>query len=97
MNVKIELIDFMMQQFLLSVIYTQHALRPYIDSETNHIRHFIKVQFVNNGIEFINLPVYLKINLVSLLYLLISKIRNSLLFVISTINLFVVLYLTITN
>ena len=71
MNVKIELIDFMMQQFLLSVIYTQHALRPYIDSETNHIRHFIKVQFVNNGIEFINLPVYLKINLVSLLYLLI--------------------------
>ena len=22
----------------------------------NHIRHFIKGQFVNNGIEFINLP-----------------------------------------
>ena len=69
MNVKIELIDFMMQQFLFSVIYTQHALRPYIDSETNHIRHFIKVQFVNNGIEFINfkdksgsssIPTYLK-------------------------------------
>ena len=36
--------------------YTQHALRPYIDSEINHIRHFIKIQFVNKGIEFINLP-----------------------------------------
>ena len=36
--------------------YTQHALRPYIDSEINHIRHFIIIQFVNKGIEFINLP-----------------------------------------
>ena len=36
--------------------YTQHALPPYIDSEINHIRHFIKIQFVNKGIEFINLP-----------------------------------------
>ena len=27
-----------------------------MDSEINHIRHFIKVQFVNKGIEFINLP-----------------------------------------
>ena len=25
-------------------------------SEINHIRHFIKIQFVNKGIEFINLP-----------------------------------------
>ena len=32
------------------------ALRPYIDSEINHIRHFIKIQFVNKWIEFINLP-----------------------------------------
>ena len=36
--------------------YTQHAFRPYIDSKINHIRHFIKIQFVNKGIEFINLP-----------------------------------------
>ena len=36
--------------------YTQHALRPYIDLEINHIRHFIKIQFVNKGNEFINLP-----------------------------------------
>ena len=30
---------------------TQHAFRPYIDYEINHIRHFIKIQFVNKGIE----------------------------------------------
>ena len=41
---------------LLTWCYTQHALRAYIDSEINHIRHFIKIQFVNKGIEFINLP-----------------------------------------
>ena len=41
---------------ILTLCYTQHALRPYIDSEINHIRHFIKIQFVNKGIEFINLP-----------------------------------------
>ena len=34
---------------LLIRCYTQHALRPYIDSE-------IEIQFVNKGIEFINLP-----------------------------------------
>ena len=41
---------------LLTRCYTQHAFRPYIDSEINHIRHFIKIQFVNKGIQFINLP-----------------------------------------
>ena len=41
---------------ILTQCYTQHALRPYIDSDINHIRHFIKIQFVNKGIEFINLP-----------------------------------------
>ena len=41
---------------ILTRCYTQHALRPYIDSEINHIRHFIKIQLVNKGIEFINLP-----------------------------------------
>ena len=34
---------------------TQHALRPYIDSEINHIRHFIKIPFINKVIEFIDL------------------------------------------
>ena len=41
---------------LLTQCYTQHDLWPYKDSEINHIRHFIKIQFVNKGIEFINLP-----------------------------------------
>ena len=41
---------------LLTQCYTQHALQPYIDSKINHIRHFIKIQFVNKGVEFINLP-----------------------------------------
>ena len=41
---------------ILTRCYTQHALWPYIDSEINHIMHFIKIQFINKGIEFINLP-----------------------------------------
>ena len=41
---------------LITRCYTQHALQPYIDSEINHIRHFIKIQFVNKVIDFINLP-----------------------------------------
>ena len=41
---------------LLTRCYTQHALRPYIDSEMNHIRHFIKLPFINKGIDFIDLP-----------------------------------------
>ena len=36
--------------------YTQHALRPYIDSDINHIRHFLKIPFINKGIELIDLP-----------------------------------------
>ena len=40
--------------------YTQHALRPFIDSETNHKRHFIKIPFINKGMEFIDLPSILK-------------------------------------
>ena len=41
---------------LLTRCYTQHALRPFIDSESNHIRTFIKVPFINKGIDFIDLP-----------------------------------------
>ena len=40
---------------LFTRCYTQNALRPYIDSEINHIRHFIKIPFINKGIEFIDL------------------------------------------
>ena len=41
---------------LLIRCYTQHTLLPYIDSEINHIRHFIKMSFINKGMEFIDLP-----------------------------------------
>ena len=34
---------------LLIKCYTLHALRPYIDFEVNHIRHFMKIQFVIKG------------------------------------------------
>ena len=47
---------------LLTQCYTQHGLPPYIDSKNNLIRHFIKIQFVNKGIEFINLPSIFKDN-----------------------------------
>ena len=40
---------------LLTRCYTQHALCPYIDSEINHIRHFIEISFINKDIEFIDL------------------------------------------
>ena len=36
--------------------YTQHALCPYIATEINYIRYFIKISFINKGIEFIDLP-----------------------------------------
>ena len=41
---------------LLTRCYTQHALRPVIDSKINHIRHFIKIPFNNKGMDFIDLP-----------------------------------------
>ena len=41
---------------LLTRYYTQHALRPFIDSASNHIRSFIKIPFINKGIDFIDLP-----------------------------------------
>ena len=41
---------------ILTRCYTQHALRLFIDSEINHKRHFIKIPFINKGIEFIDLP-----------------------------------------
>ena len=47
---------YLFEEALLTRCYTQHALRPYIDSEINHIRHFIKIPFINKGIEFIDLP-----------------------------------------
>ena len=39
---------------LLTRCYVQHFLRPYIDSEVNHKRHFIKIPFINKGMELID-------------------------------------------
>ena len=62
---------------LLTRCYTQHALRPFIDSETNHKQHFIKIPFINKGIEFIDLPSIFKDRFRYFVrYLLISKILN---------------------
>ena len=41
---------------LLTRCYTQHALRPVIDSKINQVRHFIKIPFINKGTEVIDLP-----------------------------------------
>ena len=46
----------MYETALLTRCYTQHALHPFIDSEINHKRHFIKFPFINKGIDFIDLP-----------------------------------------
>ena len=82
---------------ILTLCYTQHAFWPYIDSKINHISHLSKFNLSTKGLNSLTYPVYLKINLLSLLFLLILKIRNPLSFVISIINLFVELFLTITN
>ena len=41
---------------LLAGCCARRALRPCIDSEINHIGHFIKIPFINKGIGFIDLP-----------------------------------------
>ena len=46
----------MYEAALLTRCYTHHALHPLIDSEINHKRHFIKISFINKGIDFIDLP-----------------------------------------
>ena len=46
----------MYEAALLTRCYTQHALHPLNDSEINHKRHFIKISFINKGIDFTDLP-----------------------------------------
>ena len=45
---------------LLTRCYVQHFLSPYIDSGVNHKQHFIKIPFINKGMEFIDLHSILK-------------------------------------
>ena len=51
---------------LLTSYYTQHALRPFIDFEINHKIYFIKIPFINKGIDFIDLPSIFKVRSVIL-------------------------------
>ena len=60
---------------LLTRCYTQHALRLFIDSETNHKRHFIKIPFINKGIEFIDFPSIFKDR--SVTSLILTYFQNS--------------------
>ena len=52
----------------LTRCYTQHALRPHIDSEINHIKYFIKIPFINK----LDLLAYFEIIMLYHLYLHIS-------------------------
>ena len=61
---------------LLIRCYTQHALRPLIDSEINHQRHFIKIPFINKEMDFMDLPSIFQDKSVTsstAVYLIISK------------------------
>ena len=50
---------------LLTRCYVQRFLSPYFDSEVNHKRHFIKIPFINKGMEFIDLHIIFKDNFVT--------------------------------
>ena len=68
----------MYEAALLTRCYTQHALRPFIDAEINHQRHFIKIPFINKGMDFIDLPSIFQDKYVIHLYLITSKILSHL-------------------
>ena len=61
--------------------YTQHALRPYINLELI-IGILLNFNLYIKELNSLTYSVYLKINLLSLLYLLILKLGNCLLFVL---------------
>ena len=95
-NSMIELINLMMQHFLPSD--TLNMLFGCIKTLKLRILDILsKFNLSTMGLNSLTYPVYLKINMLSLLFILILKIRNPLSFAISTINLFVVPSLTITN
>ena len=40
--------------------YCRHYLKPHIDKDSEHKRYFLKIDFINKGIDFIDLPSILK-------------------------------------
>ena len=82
---------------LLTRCYTQHALRPVIDSKINHIRHFIKIHVINKGMDLLIYRVFSEINRYNHPYQIISRIMKYQSFVINIINLLGALYLISIN
>ena len=80
---------------LLTRCYTQHALRPFIDFESNRIRSFIKIPFINEGIDFIDLPSIFQDK--SVIQSIPTKIQNLLLFVTNITNQSEILFLISIN
>ena len=81
----------------LTRCYTQPALRPYTVSEINHISHFIKIPFINKGIEFNDLPSIFRDN--TIISAIPSYFENteSLIIRYKYSNLICILYLILTN
>ena len=77
-----ELIEFIMQHGVLDMVF------DLILTEINHILRYLSTNELNS----LTYPVHLNISLLSLLFLLILKIRNQLLFVISRKHIYVLLY-----
>ena len=76
----------MYEAALLTRWYTQHALLPLIDSEINPKRHFIKIPFINKGIDFVDLPSIFQDKSVTSSISDYFQILSRLLFVISITN-----------
>ena len=78
----------MYEAALLTRCFTQHALHPLIDSIINNKIHFIKIPFINKGIDFIDLPSIFQDKSVtsSIPVFILEKILSRLLFVISITN-----------
>ena len=81
----------MMQQFVISVKLNV-PFDLFLTQKLIILGILSKLNLPIKELKSITFPVYLKINLLLLLFLLILKIMYRLLFVISTINIFVVLY-----
>ena len=82
---------------LLTRCYTQHALRPVIDSKINHIRHLIEIPFINKGIALLIYRAFSEINRYNHPYQIISRTVKYQSFVINIINLLGALYLISIN
>ena len=76
---------------LLTRCYTQHTLRPVLDSKINHF--FLKFLLLVKGWNLLIYLVHSEINRYNQPYLIISRIVKSLSFVINIINLLEALYL----